>query len=91
MADTLGVKKTTIYHYVRSKEVLLVDIYETMLDLIEARLRPISRASEARTGAALAVNGAGSAICLIRRAGSFRGPNFSIASTPPCFGGVAQY
>lgn len=45
VADTLGVKKTTIYHYVRSKEVLLVDIYETMLDLIEARLRPISRAN----------------------------------------------
>lgn len=44
VADTLGVKKTTIYHYVRSKEVLLVDIYETMLDLIETRLRPISRA-----------------------------------------------
>lgn len=45
VADTLGVKKTTIYHYVRSKEVLLVDIYETMLDVIEARLRPISRAN----------------------------------------------
>lgn len=42
VAAALGVKKASLYHYIRSKEELLTDIYERIFDRIEAAVRPIA-------------------------------------------------
>ncbi len=47
LADVLGVAKPTIYQYVRGKEALLLEVFETLLDIVEARLGPIARARQA--------------------------------------------
>jgi AcrR family transcriptional regulator len=45
VAAKLGVKKGSLYHYIRSKEDLLADIYQQIFDRIEAAVRPIAESS----------------------------------------------
>lgn len=47
LADALGVAKPTIYQYVKGKEALLLEVFETLLDIVEARLGPIARSRQA--------------------------------------------
>lgn len=47
LADVLGVAKPTIYQYVKGKEALLLEVFETLLDIVEARLGPIARSRQA--------------------------------------------
>jgi AcrR family transcriptional regulator len=42
VAARLGMKKGSLYHYIRSKEELLAGIYEQIFDRIEAAVRPIA-------------------------------------------------
>lgn len=42
LADFLGVTKPTIYQYVKGKEALLLEVFETLLDMVEVRLEPIA-------------------------------------------------
>lgn len=40
IARELGLKKASLYHYIRSKDELLVDIYQQIFDRIEAAVAP---------------------------------------------------
>jgi len=42
VAGALGIKKATLYHYIRSKEDLLSEIYDQIFDRVEAVVRPIA-------------------------------------------------
>jgi AcrR family transcriptional regulator len=43
VAAALGVRKASLYHYIASKQELLVEIYASMIDRIEAEVAPIAR------------------------------------------------
>lgn len=42
VAAAIGVKKASVYHYIASKEELLIAIYERIFDRIEGAVRPIA-------------------------------------------------
>lgn len=42
VASAIGVKKASVYHYIASKEELLIAIYERIFDRIETAVRPIA-------------------------------------------------
>lgn len=42
IATELGLKKASLYHYIRSKDELLADIYEQIFDRIEAAVAPLA-------------------------------------------------
>src|SRR3989442_7589293 len=42
VADTLDIKKASLYHYIRSKEELLTEIYDRILTRIDAAVRPVA-------------------------------------------------
>lgn len=42
VASAIGVKKASVYHYIASKEELLIAIYERIFDRIESAVRPIA-------------------------------------------------
>jgi AcrR family transcriptional regulator len=42
VAGRLGVKKASLYHYIDSKQMLLLEICERWVDAIEERMRPIA-------------------------------------------------
>lgn len=44
IAAELGLKKASLYHYIRSKDELLADIYEKIFDRIEAAVAPLASA-----------------------------------------------
>jgi AcrR family transcriptional regulator len=41
IAGELGLKKASLYHYIRSKDELLADIYQQIFDRIEAEVAPL--------------------------------------------------
>jgi AcrR family transcriptional regulator len=41
VAESLDIKKASLYHYIRSKEELLTEIYDRILTRIDAAVRPI--------------------------------------------------
>jgi len=41
IASELGLKKASLYHYIRSKDELLADIYQQIFDRIEAEVAPL--------------------------------------------------
>lgn len=43
IAAELDIKKTSLYHYIHSKEQLLIEIYDQILDRIEAAVGPIAK------------------------------------------------
>jgi AcrR family transcriptional regulator len=42
VAESLDIKKASLYHYIRSKEELLTEIYDRILTRIDATVRPIA-------------------------------------------------
>lgn len=42
IAGELGMKKASLYHYIRSKDELLADIYQQIFDRIEAAVAPLA-------------------------------------------------
>ncbi|WP_079168006.1 TetR/AcrR family transcriptional regulator [Streptomyces colonosanans] len=42
IAGELGLKKASLYHYIRSKDELLADIYQQIFDRIEAAVAPLA-------------------------------------------------
>lgn len=42
IAGELGMKKASLYHYIRSKDELLADIYQEIFDRIEAEVAPLA-------------------------------------------------
>jgi AcrR family transcriptional regulator len=42
VAERIGIKKASLYHYVASKEQLLVEIYQNLYVVFEGRIRPIA-------------------------------------------------
>src|SRR2546430_16146613 len=42
VADALDIKKASLYHYIRSKEELLTEIYDRILTRIDAAVRPVA-------------------------------------------------